>query len=233
MRSYFSFVVIVLALLAAACGANNPLTAAGAAPTSLAADDGGAIGRISSLAFTPGVNSCPDGELVSGITVNVTNGGTAIVQWTPVGSIHEYVITLTRYQSGEQIARFTVKDRELVKIGPMSDSTYRVYVSYQNVCGGYGPQGNGVVFSVDGGAVSSAGGSGNAGDDVIVPDTDTPDGNGGSGETPGGGIDLPGDGGSGGNGGNDACHVHKAANDHGTPSGDHNDDGHHDCGIGK
>lgn len=147
MRSYLA--IAIVALLTAACGANNPLTDTGPSNVSPNITWGEGAGKLAANSYTPGVNSCPDGELVAGINVNVTRSGVAIVQWAPVGSIHEYTIRVVRYQTGEQVLYTSVRDREIVKIGPLSDSTYRVYVSYQNNCGGSGPAGEGVVFSID------------------------------------------------------------------------------------
>lgn len=232
MRRLYTFAIAALAALTVACGAANPLTAT--APSAITADGSG-NGTLTARQFTPGVNSCPDGELVSGIDVNVNQGGTAIIQWIAVGSIHEYTLRVVRYQTGEQVAAFGVRNHELAKVGPFSDGTYRAYVSYQNACGGYGPPGSGVVFTIDK--------TGQASGAVVIYDGDDNSGGGGiDGDTPPSDDDLPtgppsdpGGGGDNGGGGGDlpSCHVHPNANDHGTPSGDQNSDGHHDCGIGN
>jgi hypothetical protein len=138
--------LLFAALVATGCGDSPLRNATGpslvTAPASVAS-----VGTFSPR-YVPGVNSCPDGELVRNIRVNVSQGGTALIQWDEVASIREYVVRIARYQTGATEVTDSVK-RAVVQV-KLSDSTYIVYVRTQNDCGGFGPEGEGVVFSIDG-----------------------------------------------------------------------------------
>lgn len=212
--------IALAASLVAACGENGLMNSP-AAPSQVAAPQAGADEKLSGR-YVQGPNSCPDGELVRGITVNTNAQTQAYITWDEVGSIREYIVRITRYPNGEVVLQHSVKNRTFDKVS-LSASTYVVYIGYQNDCGGFGPFGSGVVFSLD------------------TPDNAPP--------APvienGGHQDLPppppgiGDhepdndegGPQGGSGGN-ACHLGPAGtgNDHGN---DHNGDGHADCGHGS
>lgn len=145
MKRYLA--IVVFAVLTAACGGAESLGSVAPSGTVSSAGDTGSAGKLTGR-YVPGVNSCPDGELVRNIRVNVNRGGAALIQWDEVASIREYVVRVARYQTGATESTTSVKQAS-VKLR-MSDSTYIVYVRTQNDCGGYGPEGDGVVFSIDG-----------------------------------------------------------------------------------
>ena len=217
--------IALAASLLAACGENGLMNSP-AAPSQLAAPQAGADEKLSGR-YVQGPNSCPDGELVSGIKVNTNAQTQAYITWNEVGSIHEYIVRITRYQGGELVLQHSVKNRTFDKVS-LSGSTYVVYIGYQNDCGGFGPFGNGVVFSLDSpDNTPAAPVIENGGDEDLPP-------------PPPGNSDQEIDnheggpqGGNGGNGGND-CHLNPAGNGSGNDTGnDHNGDGHADCGHGS
>ena len=213
--------IALAASLLAACGENGLMNSP-AAPSQVAAPQASADEKLSAR-YVQGPNSCPDGELVSGITVNTNANTQAYITWNDVGSIHEYIVRITRYQTGELVLQHSVKNRTFEKVS-LSGSTYVVYIGYQNDCGGFGPFGMGVVFSID------------------SPDNNTPP----APVIEDGGYDDPPpppssdtneqvDNNEGGPQGNNPCHLNPTSNGHGNDQGgsDHNGDGHPDCGHGN
>ena len=77
--------IALAASLLAACGENGLMTSP-AAPSQVAAPQASANEKLSGR-FVQGPNSCPDGELVSGITVNTNAQTQAYITWNDVGSI--------------------------------------------------------------------------------------------------------------------------------------------------
>jgi hypothetical protein len=211
--------IALAASLLAACGENGLMNST-AAPSQLAAPQASADEKLSSR-YVKGPNSCPDGELVSGITVNANAQTQAYITWNDVGSIHEYIVRITRYQTGELVLQHSVK-RTFEKVS-LSGSTYVVYIGYQNDCGGFGPFGNGVVFSLDSpdntppAPVIEDGGY----DDPPPPPT--------------GHVDDQTDNDAGGPQGGSPCQFNPTSDGHGNDHGgnDHNGDGHADCGRGN
>ena len=143
----WSVVAVLAAVLMAGCG-DSPLQSMGSSPSSVTAPANSGVAGAFKPQYVQGVNSCPDGELVRNIRVNVSQGGTALIQWDDVASVREYVVRVARYQTGVTEVTDSVK-RTVVQVH-LSDSTYIVYVRTQNDCGGFGPEGEGVVFSIDG-----------------------------------------------------------------------------------
>jgi len=211
--------IALAASLLAACGENGLMNSP-AAPSQLAAPQASADEKLSGR-YVQGPNSCPDGQLVSGITVNTNATTQAYITWNDVGSIREYIVRITRYQSGELVLQHSVKNRTFDKVS-LSGSTYVVYIGYQNDCGGFGPFGSGVVFSLDtpeGTAPAPV--IENGGDDDLPP---PPPGNG----------DHQIDNDEGGPQGGNPCHLNPTSNSSGNDHGnDHNGDGHPDCGHGN
>ena len=209
--------IALAASLLAACGENGLMNSP-AAPSQVAAPQAGADEKLSSR-YVQGPNSCPDGELVSGITVNTNSQTQAYITWNEVGSIREYIVRIRRYQSGELVLQHSLKNRTFDKVS-LSDGTYVVYIGYQNDCGGFGSFGSGVVFSLDSPEnTPSAPVIENGGDDDLPsppPDTDDHQ------------ID------NGGPQGGSPCHLNPASNGSGNDhDNDHNGDGHPDCGHGS
>ena len=139
--------LMLAAVLLTGCG-DSPLQSMGSGPSTVTAPTTSGVAGTFKPQYVQGVNSCPDGELVRNIRVSVNRGGTALIQWDEVASIREYVVRIARYQTGVTEVTNSVK-QSFLKVH-MSDSTYIVYVKTQNDCGGFGPEGEGVVFSIDG-----------------------------------------------------------------------------------
>jgi hypothetical protein len=219
--------VALAASLLAACGENGLMNSP-AAPSQVAAPQASADEKLSGR-FVQGPNSCPDGELVSGITVNTNATTQAYISWNDVATIREYIVRITRYQSGDVVLQHSVKNRTVDKVS-LSGSTYVVYIGYQNDCGGFGPFGRGVVFSLDSpDNTPPAPAIDNGGDDDPPPpppvNGDQPS------DTDEGG---PQGGNEGGPQGGNPCHLNPTSNGHGNDHGnDHNGDGHPDCGHGN
>ena len=168
-----------------------------------------------------GPNSCPDGELVRGITVNTNAETQAYITWNDVGSIREYIVRITRYQTGELVLQHSVKNRTFDKVS-LAGSTYVVYIGYQNDCGGFGPFGSGVVFSLD------------TADDTRLPSVIEDGGHDDPPPPPPGVVDDQIDNDEGGSQEGSPCHLNPTGNGQGNDHGyDHNGDGHADCGHGN
>jgi len=210
--------IALAASLLAACGENGLMNSP-AAPSQVAALQASGDEKLSAR-YVQGPNSCPDGQLVSGITVNTSAQTQAYITWNEVGSIREYIVRITRYQGGELVLQHSVKNRTFDKVS-LSGSTYIVYIGYQNDCGGFGRFGSGVVFSLDSpDNTPAAPVIESGGDDDLPP-------------PPPGISDHDND--EGGPQGGSPCHFSPASsgpgNDHG--GNDHNGDGHTDCGKGS
>jgi len=212
--------IALAASLLAACGENGLMNST-AAPSQVTAPQASADAKLSAR-YVQGPNSCPNGELVSGITVNTNSQTQAYITWNDVGSIREYIVRITRYQTGELVLQHSVKNRTFDKVS-LAGSTYVAYIGYQNDCGGFGPFGSGVVFSLD------------SGDTTPPPNTPQPPviEDGGYDDPPPpppGDVDDQVNNNEGGPQGGNPCHLNPTGNGPGNDNGyDHNGDGHADC----
>jgi len=216
-----------LALSAAACGAplqntSGPSALAERPPPSLLAGSA----RSSAL----GVNSCPDGTAPTVLPTG-THDNSATLTWLAVDGIRDYAWAIDRMSAAnklEPVKAFVVNDGVLTVTVTLGSGTYYGYIRTRNSCGGYGPRSAAVVFTVDTGEpVPVLRGDGNGGG---APAAGTPGGGAPSYEAPAEDAPAytpptqqPGNG-----GGKD-----KGGDCPNGAGGDHNGDGHRDCGLGN
>lgn len=253
MKRHSIWVLLVVAALTTACG-DSPVNTAPStvqAPATVnAVNDGGAAAKFSTRNSDP----CGDVTYVGPVRQPISvHGTTAFITWLGNdGATRGYELQFERYDVSN-VWMFAMRD---VVTAPeakehfRTEGTYRVRVRGLFCNGQEGPFTDWVVFSTESTENHDAPvvviPPPPPGDDIPPPPPPPPptdDGNNGHGNdddhhddsNPGNGnppIDPPGQ------GGDNSCHLTTTAKGgHGNPppppSGDHNDDGHNDCGIGN
>lgn len=213
MKHQLCLLVVCLSLVG--CGDALPITA----PASVV----GATNVLAATSPAPrfttsSVEACDALDYSGPFYPTSEHGGSVDLQWqeTPC-AVRGYAVEVYRRGAGDvySLVAATTVPEHLASLLFSNGGSYYARVRALGRGDSFGPWTDpAIYFSVDEPESASAA------VEVIITPGDEGGGNGHNG------------GGNGGGNTDHDCHIHSNSGNHGTPSGDHNNDGHHDCGIG-